>query len=327
MQSDSNEQLHLAARLYYVDGWDQSQVAELVRVSQAKVSRLLSLARKRGIVRITVADYDPRQRQLEKDLIQRLQLKTAIVIKAMDDLPVSKVRALTAHFAAPLVESLVPLGSTLAIGGGVALQSLVHQLPMTSNAPTVVQAMGRMGANLNLSDAEELGRSIAEKWAGKFFLLNASAHLPNKSACDALLKLDQIQAVLTMFKEATVALVEPRSMENSLLADSIGQTERDQLQAAHAVGEICGRYFDIHGNECETPLKSRSISIEFANLRSIPHTIGVTIGKEDATAVLAAVRGGLLKSLITDESTAEVLLELANNELSEKKASLHYHLT
>jgi deoxyribonucleoside regulator len=327
MQRDSNEQLHLAARLYYVDGWDQAKVAELVRVSQAKVSRLLSLARKRGIVRITVADYDARQRSLENELIKHFGLKTAIVIKSMEDLPVSKVRDLTAHFAAPLIESLIPPGSLLAIAGGLSLQSIVHQLPMTSQAPTVVQAVGQIGVHINLWDAQELGRSIAEKWQGKFLMLNAPVYLPNKSACDALLKLDQIQAVKSKMQEATVALVEIRAAEHSLIADSLGKTERDHLERTHALGEICGRYFDAQGRECDTPLKTQSLSIEFETLRKIPQTIGVMTGQEDAKAALAAIRGSLIKSLITDESTAKAILTLANSDLAEKKASLHYHLS
>jgi deoxyribonucleoside regulator len=327
MQRDSNEQLHLAARLYYVDGWDQAKVAELVRVSQAKVSRLLSLARKRGIVRITVVDYDARQRGLETELIKHLGLKSAIVIKSMEDLPVSKVRDLTAHFAAPLIESLIPPGSVVAIAGGLSLQSIVHQLPMTSQAPTVVQAVGQMSAQINLWDAQELGRSVAEKWAGKFLSLNAPVFLPNKTACDSLLKLDQIQAVKRKMQEATVALVEIRAAEHSLIADSLGKPEQDHLERMHAMGELCGRYFDAQGRECDTPLKSQTLSIEFDTLRRIPQTIGVVTGHEDTAAALAAIRGSLVKSLITDESTAKAILTLANNDLTEKKASLHYHLS
>jgi deoxyribonucleoside regulator len=327
MQSDSNEQLHLAARLYYVDGWDQAKVAELVRVSQAKVSRLLSLARKRGIVRITVADYDARQRLLENELISRLGLKTAIVIKSMEDLPASKVREITAHFAAPLIESLIPPGSVMALSGGLSLQNIIHQLPITSHAPTVVQAVGQMGSNINLWDAQELGRSVAEKWHGKFLLLNAPVYLPNKTAYEAMLKLEQIQHLKQKTKEIAVALVEIRAARQSLFVDSLGKVERDQLEQAHAVGEICGRYYDNHGNECETSLKSQSLSIEFETLRQIPQTIGVVTGQDDAIAALAAIRGSLVKSLITDESTARTMLGLINNDLTEKKASLHYHLS
>jgi DNA-binding transcriptional regulator LsrR (DeoR family) len=298
----------------------------LVRVSQAKVSRLLSLARKRGIVRITVADYDPRQRLLEKELIQKLGLKSAIVIKAMDDLPIEKTRILLAHFVAPLVEFLVPPGSVVAIGGGPALQTLVRQLPLTSNAPMVVQALGRMGEQVTPADALELGRSVAEKWKGEFMPLNAPVHLPNKAAYNALLKVEQIQTARQKLKEAGVALVEVRTMQNSLLADLLGKAEVDQLRTTQAIGEICGRYFDATGNECHTPLREQTNGIEFETLRNIPQVIGVVIGPETAPAALSSIHGGLIKSLIVDEPTAKAILDLSTTEISEKKATLHYHL-
>ena len=38
----SDDRLRLAARLYYVDGLGQNEVAKFAKVSQAKVSRLLA---------------------------------------------------------------------------------------------------------------------------------------------------------------------------------------------------------------------------------------------------------------------------------------------
>jgi deoxyribonucleoside regulator len=184
-----------------------------------------------------------------------------------------------------------------------------------------------MGSHINSWDAQELGRSITEKWHGKFLPLNTPVFLPNKTACDSMLKLEQIQAVKKKMQEATVALVEIRAASNSLFSDSLGKAERDQLERGHAVGEICGRYFDGQGRECDTALKTQSLSIEFDTLRSIAQTIGVVTGTEDTVAALAAIRGSLVKSLITDELTAKALVALITSDLTEKKASLHYHLT
>ena len=82
----SDDRLRLIARLYYLDGLGQNEVAKFAKVSQAKVSRLLALARERGIVRITVADYEPRRRELEERLRARFGLASAVVIKSSDGL-------------------------------------------------------------------------------------------------------------------------------------------------------------------------------------------------------------------------------------------------
>ena len=47
-----------AARLYYLDGLSQSDVATALGVSRASVSRILSAARDQGIVEIRIHDPD-----------------------------------------------------------------------------------------------------------------------------------------------------------------------------------------------------------------------------------------------------------------------------
>src|ERR1041384_2539843 len=73
--------LRMAATLYYVDGLGQTEVANFVRVSQTKVSRLLALALERGIVRISVDQYNPRSEKLEAQLCAKFGLESAAVIK------------------------------------------------------------------------------------------------------------------------------------------------------------------------------------------------------------------------------------------------------
>jgi DNA-binding transcriptional regulator LsrR (DeoR family) len=49
--------LALVARLYYLDDRDQSAIARVVGTSRSTISRLLTEARRRGIIRISVEDH------------------------------------------------------------------------------------------------------------------------------------------------------------------------------------------------------------------------------------------------------------------------------
>src|ERR1041384_4278836 len=102
----SEDHLRLVARLYYLDGLGQSEVAKFAKVSQAKVSRLLALAKERGIVRISVADYEPRRRDLEEQLRARFGLDTVAVIKSSDGLDGADLRRAVGHFGAGPVDEL-----------------------------------------------------------------------------------------------------------------------------------------------------------------------------------------------------------------------------
>jgi deoxyribonucleoside regulator len=312
--SYSDDRLRLAARLYYVDGLGQNEVARFVKVSQAKVSRLLAMARERGIVRITVADYEPRRRELELEIRERFGLSTVIVIKAIDGLAPADLRSAVGHFGATMLESLIHPKDIVALAGGRTIFELVSHLPEPRNkALTIVQAMGSVDSTVSAFDAQEVGRVMAQRLGGTFLALNTPAFMPEKRTRDALLKLEQVRGIHDHLSRANVALVGLGTLNNSVFVERSVLTEDQlaELRRAGAVGEICGRFIDEAGDECDTPWRDRVMSAELEQLRKIPLTIGVVSGNDRSTAILAAVRGKLLKGLIIDEAGASALLAAA----------------
>src|SRR5205823_5527569 len=91
----------------------------------------------------------------------------------------------------------------------------------------------------------------------------------------------------------------------------VTEDEVAELRNAGAVGEICARFFDIDGQACVTSLDRRTVGLDLSQLRAVPLVIGVACGKHKANAILGAVRGGYVKSLVTDDVTATEVLALA----------------
>lgn len=309
----SDDRLRLAARLYYIDGLGQNEVAKFVKVSQAKVSRLLALARERGIVRITVADYEPRHTELEAQIRSRYGLGTVVVIKAFEGLSAADLRRSVGHFASGALEALIKPGDVVAIAGGRTIHELIQHLPEPRNkAVTVVQAMGSVDSNVSAIDAQEVGRLMAQRLGGSFVALNAPAYIPEKRTRDALLSLPQMRAVHDHLARARFAIVGLGTLENSVFVErgTLAPDDVAALRTAGAVGEICGRFFDKNGQECDTPWCDQVVSVEVAQLRKIPEVIGVVSGSDRSAAIAAAIRGKLLNGLIIDESGATALLAL-----------------
>jgi DNA-binding transcriptional regulator LsrR (DeoR family) len=123
-----------------------------------------------------------------------------------------------------------------------------------------------------------------------------------------------VRSILDLARAAEVALVgigNPASGSSAtllgLLADSDEQLAR--FWSACPVGDVCGRYYDISGNPLEVPgLTDRILAIEALDLRKIPVSIGVAVGVEKAEAVLGAIRGGFVNTLVCDRSLAEAVL-------------------
>jgi len=307
----SDDRLRLVARLYYLDGLGQSEVARFAKVSQAKVSRLLALARTRGIVRITVADYEPRRRELEARLCARFGLRTAIVIRSDAGSDPADLRRAVGHFGAPAVDALVQPRDTVALAGGRTIHELVHHLPLAKNKSlTVVQAMGSVDSSVSVFDAQEVGRVMAQRLGGIFLALNTPAFIPEKRTRDALLELEQVRSVRENLDRAKVALVGLGTLQNSVFVERgvLKDAMLRDLERAGAVGEVCGRFIDARGDECDTAWCDRVISVQVEQLRKIPHVIGVVSGSDRSAAILAAVKGHLIKSLIIDEGGASALL-------------------
>lgn len=318
----SDEMLLMTARLYYVDGLPQAHVARVMRVSQPQISRLLHLARDRGIVRISVADYDPRDRDLEVSLTRYLGLKNPIVIKTIRGSKVKDLRYTVAHFAAGDVAQVISGVQSVAIAGGRTLQELCQQLKEPSNRSglAVVQAMGNVGSTPSAYDALELGRHLAAAWGGSFYMLNTPVLLPDVATRDAIMSLGENQQVSRRFQKCDLALVGVGTLQNSMFTERGIFTDRDMktLVQAKAVGEICGRFFDADGHECETTFRDRVASIKLEQLQKMSQVIAVTTGADRAEALHAAISGDIIKSIIIDDAGAQALLKFSHDVAKHK---------
>ena len=104
-----------------------------------------------------------------------------------------------------------------------------------------------------------------------------------------------------------------RNLQNSLFVSRgvLSPFDLELLEAQGAVGEICGHYFDRDGRECETDFRDRVISVGLDELSRIEDIICVTHGTGRTKAIHAALKGGLITSLVMDEAGARAVLESA----------------
>lgn len=307
----TDDLLRAVARLYYIDELPEREVADIVGVSRSRVSRLLTQARVRGIVRITVDDYDPRNRQLEARLKERYRLEHAVVVKAPSARAVEHVRRTIGYFAAPLAAQWIRAGDVVGVAGGRTLAELIRFMaPRTeTKGVTVVQLMGNIGASVAATDAVELSRLLAEHFRGTLFTVNAPAFVLDRASRDVFHRHEHARAVWELFERMRVAFVGVGTLTDSLFIERgvLDGKALAGLMARGAVGEICGRFFDATGRECDTGYRTRVISIDLDALRRMPLVVGVTNGRDRAAAVRAALDGGILKALIIDEDGAAVL--------------------
>jgi DNA-binding transcriptional regulator LsrR (DeoR family) len=89
----------------------------------------------------------------------------------------------------------------------------------------------------------------------------------------------------------------------------IDQDELDDLYG-QAVGDICGHFFDINGNEKTSAFAERIVGIELVDIKQAILSIGVAGGPDKAAPLLGAIRGQFINVLISDEQTVHSILAL-----------------
>lgn len=308
----SDEHLRLVARLYYQDGLGQNEIAQFVRVSQAKVSRLLAQAHERGIVQITVAGYNPRHPGMEESIRRRFGISTVLVIKSPFRQPGANLRRAVGHFAATELDTIITPQDTVAVAGGRTIHEIAKGLPSARyQALNVVPAMGSVDSTVCDFDAHEIGQLITKRLGGSFIAFNTPVFIEGKQARDSLLRLPQLRKVQEYREQARLALVGIGTLENSIFVErgALSPAAITHLKRVGAVGEICGRFFDARGEECDTPWRDQVMSVGTEELRAIPQVIAVVSGRDRAAAIAAAIRGRLVRGLIIDETGADALLD------------------
>jgi DNA-binding transcriptional regulator LsrR (DeoR family) len=292
----------------------QAEIATFVRVSQPKISRMLAIAQQRGIVRISVPEYESRNRELEKALAKTFSID-ALVIHSIGGVEVIPLRHIMGYFAAPVVGKWLKAHSLVVLSGGRSVQALVEQLRPVQAIPDlrIATGMGHIDSMPGAYDASELCRDLARHWQGSVLSLNGPLVFPDEGSYQEVIRLPQIQEVLRAVVKANVLIFGVGAMHNSLVfeRDLFTRAEIAGLVKAGAVGEVLGRFYNAKGVECETALRNRTLSIDLAKLRGIARRIAVVVGVDRTAAVLGAIRGKVLNTLVTEESCAEALLRMS----------------
>jgi DNA-binding transcriptional regulator LsrR (DeoR family) len=301
----SPQLLYTAATLYYVQDATQAEIADRLGTSRATVSRLLSEARRQGIVRIDVIEPVEADTAL---LAQRVAESLGLHAVHLATMKVSGTTTPGAALAPALSTALGKVGlvhgDVLIVSSGrtvfeVAQQEL-PELPGVQVTPTV----GGQDDPNAWYQTNEITRMVAAKIGGSPTFLYAPA-LPGPDLHERLLDDPSIRRVVHMWEKARCAL----------LGVGAPPTTRQSIPAfvptgavASAVGDICSRFFDRDGNDVPFPGGERLIATSLELLRRIPASIAVAVGDVKVPGIIAGARAGYFNQLVTDVPTANLLL-------------------
>lgn len=317
MKTATTEEIRLITRvayLYYQQRHKQAQIASMLDISQATVSRLLKRAEDAGIVRITVNTPAGVYAELENQLCARYDLKAAIIVHCEDEDDETIIHHIGGA-AAYYVETTINKGEIVGLSSwSSALLAMVNAMQplLKPTDARVVQILGGVGN----PSAEVYAARITERFAslvqGEAIYLPVPGVVSSVEMRAEMMATPYAQHAAALFDQITLALVGIGSIEPSKLLASSGNVfaveELDLLRASGGIGDICLRFFDTNGAPVVTPLNDRVVSIGLEQLRAAKRSVGVAGGARKTEAIRAALRGGWINVLITDHQTAARLL-------------------
>lgn len=300
------------AKLYYLEGLNQEEIASRCRTSRSTISRLLKQARDAGVVTINVHETSGDFSDLERALERMFGLHEAVVVahdEAEGDLQASLGRA-----AARYIERVVKPGDVLGISWGRTLRATVNYVSGAALGPvTVVPLVGGVGQTDPEIHSNQLAIDLARALGGNWHLLHAPAIVSSPALREAMLGDPKLSEVLEIARSASVALVgigAPIESSTMIHTGYFGAEEIQELKAHRAVGDVCSQFYDVEGRPCDLQLNGRTIGITLEDLQRISLVVAVAGGPSKVGSVLGALRGGFLNVLITDQRTAESVIDL-----------------
>jgi len=303
-----------AANFYYLKDMTQMEIARTLGISRSKVSRLLKEAKEKGYVQINIVSPNERCTEIEESLKKYFPISEAIVAPLISKNN-SAIRKNIGRIAAEYLEKELKDGDILGLAWGRTLYEVVSNLkPMQLEGLRLVQVIGGLGNISNQIYPHEITSKAASLLRGVCFYLYAPAIVENTVARKAIIKNETVKNVIKMYDSLDIIVLGLGTLDPSshLIKSTKILTLKtvENLKHIGAVGELCGRFYDINGKICNTELNNNVIGISIEQLRHTRNVIGVVGGNNKCKALLGALRGGFLKTIITDEFCANEVLKM-----------------
>ena len=296
--SDNEKRNMLAsvANLYYNVEMTQNQIAERFFTSRSKISRMLKEARQLGIVEIKILEPWDRNVELEQEFMRRFALKDVRVIsvkEANNTMVLQKLGEVAAYYLDNLLNDNMILG----ISWGNTMYHTVKAVKTSKNIPiTVVPIMGAANVRTPERDSLDLSKELAYAYS--------------EEVRDSLEQEPNIKGCLELARNADIILTSVGSIVYKSWKSYLSTRDLYNLEKKGAIGHIGGHFYDMEGNEVITPFVNKMIGLGIEDIKNTENVICVAGLEMKAEAILGAVRGGYINTLITDEEAAKAVLAL-----------------
>jgi DNA-binding transcriptional regulator LsrR (DeoR family) len=301
--------------MYYVQDLTQAEISRQIDLTRSAVSRMLTEARNKGIVEITVRRPLRFDAALEAALKERFSLQAAHVLAGQRDVAYDKLRRQLALAAAAELRALLRPRISCGVAWGTTVSATIEALDVPHLMQVeIVQLVGVLQSNSHAFNAQALVDIMASKLGGRGIYLYSPFIVESAATARSIRNIPDVRESLEAGKRCDIALmgigtVLDPAYSSLYQGGHIDLETLEQLRRSGAVGDVGGVHIDIHGNPAGGDFNARMVGIAAPDLLAIPTRLAVAGGAAKADAILGALRGGYANLLVTDDATATTILE------------------
>ncbi|MBZ6010993.1 sugar-binding transcriptional regulator [Leuconostoc gelidum] len=304
------------ARLYYIEGLEQNQIAKKEGISRPTVSRLLATAREKGFVSIRVND-DLRDTQVLAEQLKTIYsyVEFNVISTAQDDskIKIKKVAAATAVYLHKLIKN----GDIIGIGTGKSIYEVAKQLNIKNVKDVEILPLAGIFSSQNYqSFYAEIVTFFSKAYN------TAAQPLPLPIVFDELkTKLvveneKHIRYLEKLARVANIAIFTVNDLKNSSLLHNstyISEKEKQNIET-QAIGEVLAHFININGTAVNQDLDNRTVSLSLENIRYKEHSVVVIDNVGQVPILYTLLKFKLVNQVFVDQQTAQALLEFEDKE-------------
>ncbi|SFB00265.1 DNA-binding transcriptional regulator LsrR, DeoR family [Lentibacillus halodurans] len=299
------------SKLYYLEGWTQTQICKKVGLSRPIISKLLKQAKEKNIVEIYIKDESVHTVELERLLEKQYNLQEAVVVSGANK-GTEMVRRNMGRAASGYLSKRLSQIQTLGISWGKSIYTLVEEF-QSIEYPHIhlVPLVGGMGQEFVEYHSNQLSFQLAQQLNASSSYLYAPAIADNADLKQKIVQSKDVASVLEEGKQVDLAIVGVGGMTRQTTAIEMGylrDKDIDSLKEAGAEGDLNSSFFDVNGREVNHPINDRIIGTSLDEIKEIPEVMAIAEGKHKVNSLHIALKTGIVNVLVTDDQTAEGLL-------------------
>lgn len=301
------------AKLYYVDGYKQNEIAEMLHISTMLVSRILKKAEAEQVVTIQV--HAPNNLDVETAGTLRKKyagLREAVVVRLESG---GDPHQQIGQAAAQYVGNLLHDGCTLGVSWGKTLYAFVSALqPAPCDNMRVLQLSGGFLFDSNyLMMPSNLVQLASERLRCGAVFLNSPMFVASEEMRDMLVQEPSIHHALQLSTQSEINVMGASCLGTRSTMSKVAivdDADIEELRSLGVIGDVMGEFIDEDGNVIEWSKSGKYIGASVAALD--PQAYNICIGGEEDKAQVMdlALRKGFVNTLVVSQALGRRMLAL-----------------